>query len=51
MTKSAAPDKHSLAAGKLSPEEIARLSDEILAGATDLKTLHAMLDNLAKRLA
>lgn len=40
-----------LAAGRLSPEEIGRLSDEILAGATDLKTLHAMLDNLAKRLA
>lgn len=39
-----------LAAGKLSPEEINRLSDQILAGATDLKTLHAMLDNLAKRM-
>jgi len=40
-----------LAAGKLSPEEVSRLSDEILAGATDLKSLHAMLDSLAKRMA
>jgi hypothetical protein len=40
-----------LAAGKLSPQEIDRVSNEILAGATDLRSLHAMLDSLAKRLA
>lgn len=40
-----------LAAGKLNPQEINRVSNEILAGATDLKSLHAMLDSLAKRLA
>lgn len=39
-----------LGAGKLAPEEINRISDEIMAGATDLKSLHAMLDSLARRL-
>ena len=39
-----------LAAGKLSAEEINRLSDQILADATDLKSLHALLDGVARRL-
>ncbi|SDZ96251.1 alkaline phosphatase family protein [Variovorax sp. YR216] len=40
-----------LAAGKLPPDEINRISEQILADATDLKSLHAMIDALAKRLA
>ena len=39
-----------LAAGKLGPDEINRISEQILADATDLKSLHAMIDALAKRL-
>ena len=35
---------------KLSPQEATQVADDILAEATDLKTLHKLLDNVAKRM-
>ena len=40
-----------LARGKLSAAEAGRISDDILARATNLKTLHALIDEQAQRLA
>lgn len=39
-----------LAAGKLNQQEIDAISREMLSDATDLKSLHAMLDGIARRL-
>ena len=39
-----------MAAGKLSAEETARISDDIIAGSSDADALHAKLESLAKRL-
>jgi len=39
-----------LADGKLNPQEIGKLSDDILTRATDLKTLYSLIDDVAKRL-
>jgi hypothetical protein len=39
-----------LADGKLPPREIGEISNNVLARATDLKTLHTLIDDVAKRL-
>lgn len=39
-----------LADGKLNPRQIGEISDNVLARATDLKTLYALIDGVAKRL-
>ncbi len=39
-----------LADGKLNPQEIGKLSDDILTRATNLKTLYSLIDDVAKRL-
>ena len=40
-----------IAGAKLGAQECQRLADDMLAQATDLKSLHAMIDALAKRVA
>jgi hypothetical protein len=39
-----------LAGNKLGIQDIAKVTDDILAGAHDLQTLYSMIDDLAKRL-